>query len=110
MGSGEQWVPWIHLADEAAAIRCLLEDPGAEGAFNLTAPNPVTNREFSRSLGKVLHRPSLLPVPAFALRGVLGEMADLVLTGQRAVPRRLLELDFRFRFPDLEPALEDLLG
>lgn len=109
-GSGRQWIPWIHIADEAAAIRFLLENGRAEGAFNLTAPQPVTNREFSRSLGEVLHRPSLLPAPAFALRGVLGEMADLVLTGQRAVPRRLLELGFRFRFPELEPALEDLLG
>lgn len=108
-GNGRQWIPWIHLADEAAAIRFLLEQEGAEGAFNLTAPNPVTNREFGRTLGRVLHRPSLLPAPAFALRVVLGEMADLVLTGQRAVPRRLLELGFRFRFPDLEPALEDLL-
>lgn len=108
-GDGRQWIPWIHLADEVAAIRFLLEEEGAEGAFNLTAPNPVTNREFGRDLGKALHRPSLLPVPALVLRAVLGELADLVLTGQRAVPRRLLELGFRFRFPDLEAALEDLL-
>ena len=109
-GSGRQWISWIHLADEAAAIRFLVEEHSAKCVFNLTASSPVTNREFSRSLGKVLHRPSLLPVPAFALRGVLGEMADLVLTGQRAVPQRLHELGFRFRFPELEPALEDLLG
>ncbi len=109
VGSGRQWLPWIHLADEVAAIRFLLEDEGARGPFNLTAPQPLTNREFSRVLGRVLKRPSFLPAPAFALRLALGEMADLVLKGQRAVPKRLGELGFTFRFPDAESALRDLL-
>lgn len=107
-GSGRQWMPWIHLADEVRALRFLLETEEARGAFNLTAPNPVTNREFSRLLGKQLRRPSLLPAPAVALRLALGEMADLILTGQRAVPSRLLDLGFDFRFPDLESALQDI--
>jgi uncharacterized protein (TIGR01777 family) len=110
VGSGDQWVPWIHIDDEVGAIRHLLEDDSARGAFNLTAPEPVTNRQLSRRLGEVLGRPSFLPAPAFALRLVLGEMADLLLTGQRAVPQHLEETGYRFEFPTLKPALEDLLG
>jgi hypothetical protein len=108
LGDGRQWLPWIHLADEAGAIRFLLEGD-ARGPFNLSAPNPATNRELTRAAAKVLHRPALLPAPGFALHLVLGEMADMILTGQRAVPRRLQEAGYRFRFPDLEPALRDLL-
>jgi len=107
-GSGRQWMPWIHLADEVGALRFLLEHEQARGPFNLTATNPVTNREFSSLLGKALHRPSLLPAPALALRLALGEMADLILTGQRAVPNRLLDLGYKFRFPDLDSALQDI--
>lgn len=110
VGSGDQYMPWIHLADEVGAIRFLLDHPTASGPFNLTAPGPVTNREFARTLGKVLHRPAILPAPAFALRLALGEMADLLLTGQRAVPERLEEMGYSFRFPTLEAALEELLG
>jgi uncharacterized protein (TIGR01777 family) len=110
LGSGRQWVPWIHLADEVAAIRFLIEEPRAAGTFNLVASDPVTNRDFGRVLGRVLSRPSLFPAPATVLRAVLGEVADLVLTGQRAVPARLQALGFRFRYPNLEPALRDLLG
>jgi len=109
-GDGEQWMPWIHAADEIAAIRFLLDQEDAIGPYNLTAPHPVTNGELSRALGKVLHRPALLRAPAFALRLALGEMADVVLTGQRALPRRLLEAGFRFRFPEIQEALRDLLG
>lgn len=109
VGNGRQFVPWIHIEDEAGAIRFLLEHGEASGPFNLTAPEPVTNAELSRLLGKVLHRPSLLPAPAFALRLALGEMADMVLQGQRAVPTRLQELGYRFRFAGAEAALEDLL-
>lgn len=107
-GSGSQWMPWIHLADEVGALQFLLEQPQASGAFNLTAPNPVTNREFSATLGRALKRPSLVPAPAFALRLALGEMADLILTGQRAVPERLLKLGYRFQFERLETALADI--
>lgn len=107
-GSGRQWMPWIHLADEVAALQFVLETEDARGAFNLTAPNPVRNRQFSTALGKALKRPSLMPAPAFALRLALGEMADLILTGQRAIPRHLLDLGFTFRFPDLAAALSDI--
>lgn len=111
LGGGRQWMPWIHLDDLVALLAFLLEGPGLEGPFNGTAPNPVTNRDFARSLGKMLHRPSWLPAPAFALRLALGEMADaLLLSGQRAVPRRAEQAGFRFRFPEVEPALRDLLS
>ncbi len=109
-GSGRQWMPWIHIADEVGAIRFLIEQSQAAGPFNLTAPSPATNRDFSRALGRALRRPSLLPVPALALRLLFGEMAGLLLTGQRAMPQRLQEIGYRFRHPELEPALRDLLG
>jgi uncharacterized protein (TIGR01777 family) len=109
LGNGRQWFPWIHIADEVGAIRFLLEREDARGPFNLTAPKPLTNRDFSRALGKALHRPSLAPAPAFALRLVLGEMADALLTGQRAVPHRLLEHGYAFRHPEALGALRDLL-
>ena len=109
VGRGDQWHSWIHLQDEVRAIRFLVDQEEASGPFNLVAPNPVTNAEFTRTLGKVLNRPSWLPIPAFALRLVLGEVSDTVLEGQRAVPHRLQELGFAFRFPDLEAALRDLL-
>ncbi|HEX4966117.1 MAG TPA: TIGR01777 family oxidoreductase [Thermoanaerobaculia bacterium] len=108
LGSGRQWLPWIHLADEVGAIRFLLEREVARGPFNLTAPQPLTNRDFSRALGKALHRPSLAPAPAFALRLVLGEMAAMLLQGQRAVPQRLLEMGYVFRFPEALAALRNL--
>ena len=111
LGSGRQWMPWIHLDDLVALLVFLIERPGLEGPFNGTAPNPVRNRDFARSLGRVLGRPSWLPAPAFALRLALGEMADaLLLSGQRAVPRRAQQAGFRFRFPEVEPALRDLLA
>ena len=108
VGSGDQVMPWIHIADEVGAIRFLLELQAPSGPFNLTAPNPVTNREFSRSLGKSLHRPSFMPTPAFALKMALGEMSTLALDGQCAVPTRLLELGYKFRFPDIDSALADI--
>ncbi len=110
LGSGQQWQPWIHIRDEARALRFLITEPRASGPFNLTAPNPVTQRAFAHTLGRVLGRPSFAPAPGFLLRLALGEMADLLLKGQRAVPKRLLELGFTFDFPDLESALRDLLG
>lgn len=108
-GSGRQWFPWIHIADEVAAIRFLMENEGTRGPYNLTAPNPVRQREFARALGRVMRRPAFLPVPAPALRLLFGEMADALLTGQRAVPRRLSAAGYVFQFPELEPALRDLL-
>jgi uncharacterized protein (TIGR01777 family) len=109
LGSGRQWVPWIHLADEVGALRHLLGSAAARGPYNLTAPEPVTNRGLARALGRALHRPSLLPAPAFALHLVLGEMADMLLHGQRALPRRLLAQGYTFRYPELGAALADLL-
>jgi uncharacterized protein (TIGR01777 family) len=109
LGGGRQWLPWIHVADEVGAIRFLLERQDARGPFNLTAPRPLTNRDFSRALGKVLKRPSFAPAPGFALRLLLGEMAEALLTGQRAVPHRLLELGYEFRHPEASGALHDLL-
>ncbi len=108
LGNGRQWVPWIHVADEVRAIRFLLENEEARGPYNLAAPNPVTNRELARALRQVLRRPSWLPVPAPALRLALGEMSAVLLTGQRALPRRLLEADFRFQFPEISTALQNL--
>ncbi len=84
--------------------------PPATGPINLTAPNPVTNTDLSRTLGRVLRRPAVLPVPALALKTLYGEMAQIVITGQRAVPTRLQQLGYDFRHPDLEPALRDVLG
>jgi uncharacterized protein (TIGR01777 family) len=109
LGHGQQWWPWIHIRDEVRALYFLITEPRAAGPFNLVAPNPVTNREFAQTLGRVLGRPALLHTPATILRLALGEMADLLLKGQRAVPKRLLELGFEFAYPDLEGALRDLL-
>jgi uncharacterized protein (TIGR01777 family) len=109
MGSGRQWLSWIHREDEAAAIRFLIEDERASGPFNLTAPAPSTYTDFGRTIGRVMDRPYWVPVPGFALRLAFGEVSAVVLEGQRAVPQRLLDLGFGFRFPDAEAALEDLL-
>lgn len=110
LGSGTQGFSWIHIADEVAAIRFLLENEQAEGAFNLSAPEPLSNAEFTKILAKVLRRPYWLPVPAFLLRLVLGEMSTLVLEGQFVLPERLQKLGFQFRFPRAEEALRDLLN
>jgi len=109
MGSGSQYMPWIHLDDWVSLVLWLIATSGARGAFNGTAPTPVTNREFARALGRALGRPAIVPAPAFALRMLLGEFADSLLTGQRAVPARSVELGFTFQFTDLEPALANLL-
>jgi uncharacterized protein (TIGR01777 family) len=109
LGNGRQWFPWIHVADEVGAIRFLLEREDAGGPFNLSAPEPLTNRDFGRVLGRVLMRPSFAPAPGFALRLLLGEMADALLHGQRAVPRRLLDLGYVFRYREAVEALRNLL-
>jgi len=108
IGSGKQAVPWIHLKDQISAIRFTLDNDSVQGAFNLSAPNPVSNAEFGQIAAKVLHRPYWLPVPGFALKLVLGEKASLVLDGQRAVPQRLLAAGYQFQFEALETALQDL--
>jgi hypothetical protein len=108
LGDGRQYVPWIHRADEVAAIRWLLERAEAAGPFDLTAPEPVTNRELSRELARALGRPNLIAAPRLALRLLLGEMGAMVLASLRVVPARLTALGFRFRFPRLDAALTDL--
>ena len=110
IGSGVQWFSWIHQADHARAFRFIQENPQISGPVNLTAPYPVRNRELARALGRVLHRPSFMPTPAFMLRLVLGEFADTLLTGQKVLPQRLLDAGFTFSFPTIEAALADLLG
>jgi uncharacterized protein (TIGR01777 family) len=109
LGSGQQYLPWIHIADEVAAIRFLIENDKATGPFNLAAPHPLTNADFGRVLGKVLGKPARMPAPSFALRLAFGDMSTVLLDGQRAIPRRLLDLGFDFRFPEAEAALRDLL-
>jgi hypothetical protein len=107
IGSGKQWFPWIHIADEVAAILWVL-DRDLSGPLNLVAPGIVTMKDFAKALGRALHRPSWAPVPAAPLRILLGEMADALLAGQRALPRKLLQSGFRFRFPEVDEALRDL--
>jgi hypothetical protein len=109
-GDGRQWWPWIHINDEIKALKFLVENEAASGPFNLTAPNPVTNRQFGKALGRAMQRPSYMPVPGFALRLVLGEVATVVLDGQRAVPEKLQALGFTFDFPEVEPALLDAVN
>jgi uncharacterized protein (TIGR01777 family) len=109
LGSGTQELPWIHLDDEVAAILRLIDDDGARGPFNLSAPRPLTNAEFGRVLGRVVGRPAVLSTPSFGLRLAFGEMATVVLDGQRAVPKHLLDRGYAFRYPDAESALRNLL-
>ncbi len=105
LGSGRQWFPWIALEDEIGAIRFLMAQEDASGPFNLCVPQPVKMSDFGRVLARVLKRPYWLPVPALALRLVLGEMSSLVLDGQRAVPEKLTRLNYAFQLADLESAL-----
>jgi uncharacterized protein (TIGR01777 family) len=109
LGSGTQWMPWIHLADHRAAILHALLSETLAGPLNLTAPHPERNRDFTRKLAAALHRPAILPAPAFALRLMLGEFASVLLASQRALPAALEADGFHFRFPTLEQALADLV-
>jgi uncharacterized protein len=105
VAGGRQYVPWIHLDDVVGAMLFCIDDERASGQINVTAPEPVTNKELSKALGRVLVRPAITPVPAFAVKFLYGEMASIVTTGARVVPRRLQELGYEFRRPELEPAL-----
>lgn len=109
IGSGRQGFPWIHHEDHARLYVFALDQESARGPLNGSAPCPLTNREFVNALGRALHRPAILPVPAFALRLLLGEVAAVLTKGQMAVPRRPLDLGFSFRFPDADAALADLV-
>ena len=110
MGTGRQWMSWIHRYDLVTLIGWLIDSAEARGAYNATAPQPVTNRDFSRTLAAVLSRPALLKMPAGSLRLLFGEMADLLLTGQNVVPARAVAQGFSFRFEWLDAALRDLLS
>ena len=107
VAGGGQYFPWIHLDDVVGGMLFCLDTEGASGPVNLTAPEPVTNKEFSKALGRVLSRPALIPVPAFALKALYGGMAFIVTAGVRAVPVKLRGLGYEFRRPDLEDALRD---
>jgi uncharacterized protein (TIGR01777 family) len=110
VAGGAQYVPWVHLDDVVGAILFELDTEAVSGPVNVTAPEPATNRELSKVLGRVLRRPAFAPVPALAVKALYGEMAEIVTTGQRAVPARLKQVGYRFRQPDLEAALRDATG
>jgi hypothetical protein len=109
-GTGQQFMPWIHREDLVRAILFLLDNDELEGPFNGSAPHPVTNAEFTRTLAKQLRRPAIFPVPAIVLETAFGEMSRLLLTGADMRPKRLQEAGFQFRFETLEAALADILG
>jgi uncharacterized protein len=110
LGSGNQWMSWIHRDDVVRAIDFCLTDDDVKGAVNVTAPQPVTNKAFSIVLAQVLQRPCLLPAPSIAMRLMLGEMAqELLLTGQRVTPKKLIDAGFSFRFPEIRGTLESIL-
>lgn len=108
LGSGDQYMPWIHVDDWVSMVTWLIGADRAMGAFNATAPAPVTNRDFTRTLGRVLRRPAVFHAPGFVLRIGLGELADMLLTGQRVLPAASEEMGFRFAHRELEPALRSL--
>ena len=110
VGSGKQWMSWVSLDDVVAIINFVLENEEIHGPVNAVAPNPVTNAEFTKALGKELYRPTILPLPEFAVKLVFGEMGDaLLLDSTRVVPKRLLEAGYEFKFTDLQPALRHAL-
>lgn len=109
LGNGKQYMPWIHIDDMVNGILFLLNDNAAKGAFNFTAPHPVRNKTFSQILGHVLHRPTFMTVPAPILRLIMGESATLVLGGQQAFPQKLMHAGFKFAYPQLEHALDDII-
>ena len=110
IAGGRQYVPWVHAEDVVGAILFCLGEEAASGPVNVTAPEPVTNRELSKTLGRVLGRPAVAPVPALALKALYGDMSEIITTGHRAIPRRLLDLGYRFRRPELEGALREATG
>lgn len=105
LGSGSHWFPWIHREDIAAICQWMIDTPTARGPYNCSAPNPVTNEEFTRALGRALGRPTILPMPGIALKLLFGEMSELLLVSDRMVPKRLLAEGFEFRYPQLNEAL-----
>jgi uncharacterized protein len=110
VGSGNQWMSWIHHEDMTGLFLLALDHPRATGPFNGTAPNPVTNRDFGRALGRVLHRPAFMSMPGFALRMLVGEAAEVVLTGQRVFPKAPQRLGYDFKYPTIDAALQQIVG
>src|ERR1043166_1709719 len=111
IGSGKQWMSWISIDDHVAVINYAIENENIRGAVNSVSPNPVTNQEFTKTMGEVLYRPTFLPLPEFAVSMVFGEMGDaLLLTSTKVIPKRLQESGFEFKYPDLKPALEHAVG
>jgi uncharacterized protein (TIGR01777 family) len=110
VAGGRQWMPWIHRDDEVGLLLAALDGKGWSGPVNACAPNPVTNRQLSKALGRALHRPAVAPVPALAIRALYGEMASVVTTGVRMVPARATELGYAFAHPELDEALADTLA
>jgi len=108
VGSGKQWMSWISLDDEVAIINYAIENENIRGAVNAVSPNPVTNQEFTKTLGEVLYRPTFLPLPEFAVSMIFGEMGDaLLLASTKVLPKRLIDAGFKFQFPDLKAAIEN---
>jgi uncharacterized protein (TIGR01777 family) len=110
VAGGSQYLPWVHRDDIVGIQLAALDGEAWSGPVNATAPEPATNRDFSRALGRAIHRPALAPVPGLAVRALYGDMAEMVTQGQRAIPRRALELGYRFRHPDLDEALRAALS
>ena len=111
VGSGRQYLSWIHRIDWVEMVRWLVDTPAANGPFNATAPHPVTNREFTRALGRALRRPSLMPAPAVGMKLMFGELAEaLLLGGQRVVPAKAQKLGFHFRYPEIDIAFRGIFG
>jgi uncharacterized protein (TIGR01777 family) len=110
VGSGKQWMSWAHHEDMTGLFLLALDNQEAGGPLNGTAPNPVTNRDFSKALGRALHRPSFMPMPGFALRALVGEAAEVILTGQRVLPKRAQQLGYVFKYPTIDTALQAIVG
>jgi uncharacterized protein (TIGR01777 family) len=109
-GSGKQWLSWIHIDDVTGAIRFLIKNPALRGIFNLTSPNPMSAGDFYRLLGKLMHRPALLPLPACLLKMLMGRMAEeLLLSSQRVLPNKLLQAGYKFKYADPESALRNII-
>ncbi|HEX5272908.1 MAG TPA: TIGR01777 family oxidoreductase, partial [Gemmataceae bacterium] len=108
VGSGRQWMAWVHYADVVGIILLALDRADVRGPLNAVAPHPVPNKEFGKALGRALHRPAFMPMPGFAMRGLVGEAAEVILTGQRVLPREALRLGYQFQFPTIDEALTDI--
>ena len=110
IGSGKQWFSWVHIKDLSEAFAFLVKHQEISGPVNVCAPNPVRNKDLAKALGKVLHRPSFMPAPGFMVKLVLGEFGSVILEGQRVIPRRLLDNGFTFQYPDIDKALQGIVG